>query len=704
MAQKAKEYAVLTIMDYESCYERIWRGGLLKKAAGYGVNGRLWLYLKTFLKDRQYYIKVNDYKSPTFISKVGIPQGSVISPILCNMYTSDALISTRGIHAEFADDASLLNSDSSLQEAVKKTNSDLDSIATWCNKWNMSIAPEKTEVLIFGDNITDMDRQHAAVKMNSISLPIVKHKKLLGITLDDELNFNKHISDKVASGFSALNSLDNFANSHAGCPQSTFMRLYKALVLPVVDYGAAALVSAGDKFSQNMEKIQRSAMLKASGCLRSTSTDTLEILTNCTPFDLHIKLRQAQEVIRIAAKHNTDPLKSDFDKWMTDAKQFRGKPTSFQLLLARFNEVRDNIEIDSIEKEFEYNKELFGLSRVKGKVNKEQFGESKEVQVENIREILEACNKQDILVFTDGSSFGNPGPTGGGAAVYLEGYSSQPILLNKGVSKSGNNFSGEVVGIEIAMDFLVEATHIMDKKIHLFTDCQSAIISVFCKETPAYKVETILKIKGKIGLLEDRRNTVTVHWIPGHKGLKGNELADQQAKLAAKSMIDSTDEGTGMLDSRDAVRIMKEKVKQKWNNKYIHSDKVDKTQEIYTSVGTRVLFGEFSRNTFSIFNQMISGHCRLNHHMAKINVEQVPECDHCGVAETVEHFIFDCERYNSMRIEMVETVEDLLHRNYIKCGPVTLKVLAGEIEEAPVSVREGIAAAFQNFLVKTKRF
>ncbi|XP_053400720.1 uncharacterized protein LOC128557399 [Mercenaria mercenaria] len=402
------------------------------------------------------------------------------------MYTSDALKSTRGIHAEFADDASLLNSDSSLQEAVMKTNSDLDSITTWCNKWNMSIAPEKTEVLIFGDNITDMDRQHAAVKMNSISLPIVKHKKLLGITLDDELNFNKHISDKVASGFSALNSLDNFANTHAGCPQSTFMRLYKALVLPVVDYGAAALVSAGDKFSQNMEKIQRSEMLKASGCHRSTSTDTLEILTNCTSIDLHIKLRQAQE-----------------------------------------------------------------------------FGESKEVQVENIREILEACNKQDILVFTDGSSFGNPGPTGVGAAVYLEGYSSQPILLNKGVSKIGNNFSGEVVGIEIAMDFLVEATHIMDKKIHLFTDCQSAIIPVFFKETPAYKVETILKIKGKIGLLEDRRNTAAVHWIPGHKGLKGNELADQQAKLAAKSMIDSTDEGTGMLTSRDAVRIMKEKVKQK---------------------------------------------------------------------------------------------------------------------------------------------
>ena len=45
-------------MDFESCYERIWRAGLLKKASDKGINGGMWIYIKNFLLDRQYYIKV----------------------------------------------------------------------------------------------------------------------------------------------------------------------------------------------------------------------------------------------------------------------------------------------------------------------------------------------------------------------------------------------------------------------------------------------------------------------------------------------------------------------------------------------------------------------------------------------------------------------------------------------------------------------
>ena len=88
-ARAKKEHSVLAVIDYESCYERIWRAGLLHKASKVGIDGRMWLYIKNFLCDREYYIRVNDFKSPTYKSAVGIPQGSVISPALCNLYTHD---------------------------------------------------------------------------------------------------------------------------------------------------------------------------------------------------------------------------------------------------------------------------------------------------------------------------------------------------------------------------------------------------------------------------------------------------------------------------------------------------------------------------------------------------------------------------------------------------------------------------------------
>ena len=85
--------------------------------------------------DRQDYINVNDYKSPTYKSAVGIPQGSVISPVLCNLYTGDAMEGVKGLHAEFADDATVVNSDSTVSGACEKANNDMKVERKWCRSW-----------------------------------------------------------------------------------------------------------------------------------------------------------------------------------------------------------------------------------------------------------------------------------------------------------------------------------------------------------------------------------------------------------------------------------------------------------------------------------------------------------------------------------------------------------------------------------------
>ena len=84
-ARNKKQHTILTVMDFESCYERIWRAGLLRKASNTGISGRMWLYIKNFVTDRKYDIRVNNYKSELYQSAVGIPQGSVISPV-CAIY------------------------------------------------------------------------------------------------------------------------------------------------------------------------------------------------------------------------------------------------------------------------------------------------------------------------------------------------------------------------------------------------------------------------------------------------------------------------------------------------------------------------------------------------------------------------------------------------------------------------------------------
>ena len=100
-----------------------------------------------------------------------------------------------------------------------------------------------------------------------------------------------------------------------------------------------------------------------------------------------------------------------------------------------------------------------GLIKDKATVVTEEFQNTKSRQEENVMEMLHNSDDKDVLVFTDGSALGNPGPIGAGAVVYLNGYQPVPVLLKKSVSPMSNNYTGELVGIQIALEFLSELDH-----------------------------------------------------------------------------------------------------------------------------------------------------------------------------------------------------------------------------------------------------
>ena len=705
-ARSRKESTVLTVMDFESCYERVWRAGLLKKAEGYGIKGRLWIYIRNFLTDRRYFMKVNGYTSPVFVSAVGIPQGSVISPVLCNVYTSDAMEGIEGGHAEFADDNCVWNSYVSLLIAFIKTNGDLSKMDGWCLKWNMSIAPEKTDVLLFtpgsGEEIKDDD---VNVEIGGMKLKRVKSKKILGVVVDDKLSFNDHIKQKTSAAFRALKGLDVFVDGMRGCSQSTYMKMYKALVLPILEYGSPVTVGAITECCKEFNKVQRSAMLKATGCVSSTSTETLEILTNTLPIDLHLKLRQAQEVIRIAAKHNDDPLKEEFEDWMESNNTIGRKPTIFQLLMSRFREMKGSVEFDKIEKEFRYSRDCMGMIKEREIFEIEEFTNSKEEQEENIRDFLSQSTDQDVLLFTDGSALGNPGPTGAGAVAYIDGYKSSPVLLKKGVSPISNNYTGELVGIQIGLEFISELENIQNRPIHILTDCQPAIKTAFGNHLPKNKIEIVFDIKNSLGKIWERNNKINVHWVPGHKEIEGNELADKQAKEAASEMSKPDVSIEPVFDKTEAVSEIKKQMTSKWNLKFSCSENSNNIQDIFSEVGKRNCYGEWDRPAFSTLNQLLSGHSILNGHRAKFDKNISYMCESCQVLETVDHFLFHCEKYKTERDRMERTVENVLFRE--GCTDITcidLRLLGGNDENLSRNAQNDVIAALMEFIRCSNRF
>ena len=610
----------------------------------------------------------------------------------------------KGLHAEFADDATVVNSDSTVSGACEKANNDMKVEGKWCRSWNMSVL-DKTEVMIISFDGKEVEEQ-VRVYMGEKLLKVVKTKKVLGITLDNKLSFRGHIQEKTKSGFGALRSIDSFVQGHRGCSQSVYMRLYRSLVLPVFEYGAPVWVSAVTEGCKEFGKIQRSAMLKASGCLNSTSTEALEILTNTVPIDLQLKLRQAQEVIRINAKYDIDPLKEEFNRWCAGDIVVGRNPTVFHLLMSRFREMKGTVELDNVEKEFRYTKEYKGLSKDKATVLTEEFQNTKSRQEENVREMLDNTDDRDVLVFTDGSALGNPGPTGAGAVVYLDGYQSVPVLLKKSVSPMSNNYTGELVGIQIALEFLSEIDHsdLVDRSIHLFTDCQPAIITAFDKKTPTSKIEIVTKIKECCSHLYFKGNSINVHWVPGHQEIRGNELADKQAKEAAAE-VSGKDDIPIEMDKKEAVSELKRQVKEKWQRKFDLTEKAEKIQEIYTEVGKRNCYGEGDRLTFSLVNQLLSGHTQLNSHRSKIDKTVSPMCTVCNVPEDTEHFLFHCDAYKEERDCLEKSVEEVLYREgiFTVCD-INLKVLNGCVGDISRQGQNDLVGALAQYVKSTKRF
>ena len=289
-------------------------------------------------------------------------------------------------------------------------------------------------------------------------------------------------------------------------------------------------------------------------------------------------------------------------------------------------------------------------------------------------------------------------------AAFLDGYNSSPVLLHKGISKNSNNFTGELTAIELALLFLKETDVIINRTIHMFTDCQPAIITAFITELPRSKIDTVISIRNAVDELKTKGSKLEVHWVPGHRNIKGNDLADSEAKKGAEEIKEAPTDENVKKDHKEIVDAMKKKIAEKWNNRFTLSEDTENIDEFVTTVGKRKCIGEKDRKGFSVINQLITGHTRLNSHQAKIKARDIDICDSCKVPETTEHYLFDCDKFSQEREKLQREVEEVLYLENLTINNIDLKVLLGIIDNISKSGETKLIIALLAFIHETSRF
>lgn len=209
--------SVLVLLDFSRAFDCLDPSILLAKLAYYGFSANTCKWFESFLTQRKQIVVTEGANGDKQYSKIGnlsrgVPQGSIISPILFTIFTADIvnIIEHTKCHL-YADDTQIYYSFDSNEtpQAIEKINSDLDKIYAWAVKNSLVINPSKSKTLILGtkSQIAKVNNSNPRILMQGSEIPIVTNAKNLGLIMDSELRFHKHLGDKIRTAFYKLKVL-----------------------------------------------------------------------------------------------------------------------------------------------------------------------------------------------------------------------------------------------------------------------------------------------------------------------------------------------------------------------------------------------------------------------------------------------------------------------------------------------------------------
>ena len=205
------------LMDLSKAFDSIPHDLLIAKLAAYGLDKTSLLYILSYLKDRKQATRINDIYSLYLLIISGVPQGSIIGPILFNLFMNDLFyfIKNANIH-NYADDNTLTSFSNSIQNLINILESESNIAISWLRNNKMIANPDKFHSIIITKN--RKDTANIDMRVGDQVIKTEQWVKLLGIKIDNKLNFDLHINDlcRAASGqLNALFRLNHFLDFNA---------------------------------------------------------------------------------------------------------------------------------------------------------------------------------------------------------------------------------------------------------------------------------------------------------------------------------------------------------------------------------------------------------------------------------------------------------------------------------------------------------
>ena len=335
---------VVMAVDFSKAFDTVDHIALLNCLLNSTIDSNSIRWVCSYLRGRTASCSYNRKESAGVHVRQGVPQGSVLSPALFNFYVASYPQSAEQI-TSYADDFTAFATDPQYERAAAHLTRHAEDVCSWAQEKSLVISAQKSTVTLLTSQ-TQQVRDCPAVTMNGVPLPVDPNPKILGVTFDPTMRFQKHVEGIIRKAKPQLNLLRLLTGSSWGQHKETLLATFKSLIGSLITYAAPVWFPNTSATSRNkLQIIQNSALRIATGCVKMSGIDDLHAEARMLKVEDHLSMLCSQFLATclqpghpslpiVTADSGPREMKKTLQRCFGETREYGGgqqrRPTSFQ--------------------------------------------------------------------------------------------------------------------------------------------------------------------------------------------------------------------------------------------------------------------------------------------------------------------------------------------------------------------------------------